>query len=123
VVRTNDKQGNKSLHSKRPGIPKAPKKNKQLTEVKILYANANGIGDKMNSIQSAAELYGAHIIAITETKQIPPKVPGFGKWIEKQRRNRAGGEIAIAVRQEIANIVTKVDDLGEGDQEIVWIEK
>ncbi len=38
---------------------KALEKDKQITELKILYANVNGTGDTINSIQSAAELYGA----------------------------------------------------------------
>ncbi len=49
-------------------------KNKQLTELKMLYAKANGLSDKTNSIQPAAELYGVRVIAMVETKQIPPNI-------------------------------------------------
>ncbi len=100
---------------------KALKKDKQITELKIMYANANGIGDKINSIRSAAEFYGAYIIAITETKQIPPKIQGYGKWIEKQRRIHTGGGVVIMVRKDTASIITRVGYLGEEDQEVIWV--
>ncbi len=73
---------------------KALKKDKQITELKIMYANANGIGDKINSIQSASELYGAHIIAITETKQIPTEDTRIWEMDRETKKNpcwRRGG--------------------------------
>ena len=53
----------------------------QITE--IVYTHVNGLGDKVNRVQSVDELYEVPILA-AETKQIPPKVGGYGKWIEKE---------------------------------------
>ena len=88
----------------------------------VLYANANGIRDKMVSIQSAAEEYDAHIVAITETKINPPKLQGYGKWKSKERKQRAGGGVAITARNDINNKVTKVTNLEDDEQEVVWVE-
>jgi len=117
----NNKQGNeKRVRFK---IPKTQKKKTELiTEIRLLYANANGIGDKMISLETAADTYEAHIIAITETKNLPPIAKGYSRWISKERKGRMGGGVAIAVRQDLSSKISKVEDLGEEDQEIVWIE-
>lgn len=71
---------------------KVRKKGKnKLTNLKLIFANANGIKDKISSVQAVAEEYGAHLVAIAETKQIPPKLEGYGKWKSKERTDRAGG--------------------------------
>ena len=87
----------------------------------ILYANANGITGKMDSLKIAAKLHNAHIITITETKTItePPKLDGY-KWIPKSRKGRLGGGVAMAVRQDIANNVKEVPDLEDQNQEVLW---
>ncbi len=90
--------------------------------ITILYANANGIGDKAISIQSAAQMTEAHIIAITETKQIPPKIEGYAKWYSKERKDRQGGGVAITVKEELTNITTRCTEFDEEPQEVVWVE-
>ncbi len=76
----------------------------------------------MASLETAAHIYDAHVIAISETKQLPPKAKGYGKWNSKERKNRAGGGVAIAVRQDLVGRTSRVESLDEEDQEIVWIE-
>ncbi len=44
----------------------------------------------MISLQLAAELYEAHIVAITKTTQIPPNLQGYASWINKERTDRGG---------------------------------
>ncbi len=92
------------------------------SQIKVLYVNANGIGDKMASLETAAHIYDAHIIAISDTKQLPPIAKGYGKWKSKERKNRAEGGVAIEVRQNLAGWTSHVEGLDEEDQEIVWIE-
>ncbi len=121
IIIENKKDQDQRENSSKIRRCKTLKKDKQITELKILHANINGIGDKINSIQSSAELYTVHIIAITETKQIPPKIQGYGKWIEKQKRNHTGGGVVILVMQDISSIITRVGDLGEEYQEIRWV--
>ena len=88
-----------------------------------MYANVNGIiRGKDGSIQSAAETYQADIITLTETKQILPRITGYSPWIHKQRTNKEGGGVAIAVKEEIASKTTKVENIEDHEQEIVWIE-
>ncbi len=104
---------------------KFPRKRKGKTfpsQIKVLYANANGIGDKEASLETAAHIYDAHIIAISETKQLTPKAKGYGKWNSKERKNRAGGGVAVAVRQDLVGQTSRVEGLDEEDHEIVWIE-
>ena len=64
----------------------------------ILYANANGITGKMDSLKTAAKLHNAHIITITETKTSgsPPQLDGY-TWISKSRTGRLGGGVAVAI--------------------------
>ena len=95
---------------------------KKVDKIKILYANANGIGDKIKSLQSAAQLYGAHVIAVTETKQIPPKMEGFGNWISKERKKRGGGGVAITARNDLYSKISEVTDIENGDLDVVWVE-
>ena len=71
-------------------VSKTVNKNR-ISEIRILHANANGVIHKTNSIQNAAELYGANVITINETKQKPQKVKGFGAWYSKERTEREGG--------------------------------
>ena len=50
-----------------------------------------------------------------------PKLEGY-KWISKNRTGKEGGGIAIAVRNDLTNNVTRVDDLEDQDQEVIWVE-
>ena len=117
-------QGNKS--SKKVRFKKKKKiklKGKNnIEKIKILYTNANGVADKMNSLQTAAQLYGAHIIAITETKQIPPKIDGYGNWKSKERKNKGGGGVAITARNDIYSKISEIVDLEDDDMDVVWVE-
>ena len=67
-------------------------------------------------------MYQADVISITETKQIPPKIPGYNNWIHKRRTGREGGGVAIAVKEELATKTSKIENMEDQDQEIVWIE-
>ena len=103
------------------GNKKRKGKNK-LKTLRILYANVNGIKDKMTSLQNAAETYGAHIVAVVETKQIPPRLEGYGIWNSKERKNKGGGGVAIAARNDVNSKIIKVDNLDEDEQDVVWVE-
>ena len=95
---------------------------KRNNKIRILYANVNGIGDKCESLLTAAQAYDAHLIAITETKQIPPKIEGYGKWISKERKNRGGGGVAITVKDEIYPKISKIEDIEDDEMDVVWVE-
>ncbi len=90
--------------------------------ITILYANANGIGDKAKSLESAASMINADILAITETKQIPPKIDGYVKWFSKERKDRQGGGVAITIREDLAQIASKCTEFDDEQEEIVWME-
>ncbi len=90
--------------------------------INLMYANANGIGDKAASVESVAVLEDADVIAITETKQIPPKIPGYMKWVSKERKNQQGGGVAITVKEDLSKAVNRVVDFDESEIEVVWIE-
>ena len=88
-----------------------------------MYANANGITGKIDSLKTAARTHNSHIITITETKiqGDMPKLEGY-EWISKNRTRKEGGSIAIAVRNDLTNNATRVDDLEDQDQEVIWVE-
>ena len=98
------------------------KSKNKLKSLRILYANINGIKDKINSLELAAQLYGAHIIAVVETKQIPPRLDGYGIWKSKERKNRGGGGVAITARNDICSKISIVQNLEDDDQDVVWVE-
>ena len=91
--------------------------------MKIMYANANGITGKIDSLKTAAKTHNSHILTITETKiqGDMPKLEGY-EWISKNRTGKEGGGIAIAVRNDLTNNVTRVDDLEDQNQEVIWVE-
>ena len=70
----------------------------------------------MPSIQSAAELYDAKIIAITETQSAPPKIYGYCKWFSKQRKKRPGGGVAITVRNYHKGRTTIMQNMEDTEQ-------
>ena len=88
-----------------------------------MYANANGITGKMQSLSEAAKTHNSHVITITETKTKgePPRLEGY-HWISKNRKEKQGGGVAIAIRTDMEKHVTRVDSLEDQDQEILWIE-
>lgn len=101
------------------------KKNKNVYKmIKFLYSNANGIKSKMSSLKSAVECNGSHIVAITETKIStgnPPKLDNF-TWNTKNRANKKGGGVAIAVRNDIVQYSSPVGNIEVYNQEIEWIQ-
>ena len=59
---------------------------------------------------------------MTETKQIPPRLKGFGKWRSKERTTKGGGGVAICFKQYLDSRVTKREDLEEEEQDVVWVD-
>ena len=57
--------------------------------IRILYANANGVKGKIKSLQSAVDEHKSQIVAITETKQPPPRLKGY----TFDRKNKQGGGV------------------------------
>ena len=109
----NNKQKSKT-HRKR-------KKKGKIEEIKILYANAQGLQGKMNSLESAAKTHNSHVITITETQIKPPRIPGYADWYHKPRTNRDGGGVAITVRDDLSHKTQPIDDLEDDNQEVKWI--
>ena len=99
-------------------IPSKGRKNKgnkkgKIDKLRIMYVNINGIKDKLLSLEANAEAYEAHIVAVTETKQLPPKLKGYGNWKSKERTGKGGGGVAIAARLDISSkIMTSTQGLG-----------
>ena len=103
---------------KKKARSKRGKGNKE-TNIKILYVNVNGVKSKVESLQSAAQTHNSHIVAITETKGLPPKLEGYTQWETKQTHRRGGG-VAITVREELANNFQILEDMEDENQEILW---
>ena len=97
------------------------KRNKTISEtkLKILYANVNGAKGKIASLQSAAQAHNSDIVAITETKGLPPKLEGYTQWECKQTKKQGGG-VAITVKEELANNFLTLEDMEDENQEIIW---
>ena len=87
-----------------------------------MYTNLDGIKGKTKSLEQTATSLNAHIVAVAETKQKPAKLLGYGSWISKERKHKGGGGVAICAKQEYCNKLTKNENLGEGDQEVLWTE-
>ena len=109
---------------KRPRI-KGKKRNAE-TELKIFYVNANGLGDKIQSLKSAVDLQDSDIVAVVETKQIPPRLEGYTKWFSLNRKKTGGGGgIAITVKEELGNMINQIEiapEETEKEMEVVWVE-
>ena len=117
----NHKKGQIQTNQQKTSTKKHPKKKDR--RMKIMYANANGITGKIDNLKTAAKTHNSHVIAITETKiqGDMPKLEGY-EWISKNRTGKEGGGIAIAVRNDLTNNATLVDDLEDQDQEVIWVE-
>ena len=64
-----------------------------------------------------------HIITLAETKlQSKPPILKNYSWLTKNRQNREGGGVAILIRNDIAPKTTKVTNIEDQNQEILWIE-
>lgn len=96
---------------------------KKKMTLNILYMNADGVNNKLESIEAAAQATDTHIIAVTETKlkSKPNKINGY-QWKFKPRKNRDGGGVAIAIREDIWKQTREVKLLEDQNQEILWIE-
>ena len=98
------------------------KNNKKQKKINLLYANADGITGKITSLISAARATDAHIIGLAETKvsKTHPVVEGY-EWVNKPRKNRRGGGVALLIREDIFHLIEVVENLEDHDQEIAWI--
>ena len=102
--------------------PKSKGRKNKVNKVRILYSNVDGIKEKINSIENEAETCEIDIIAIAETKAKPAKLKGFGKWKSKERTEKAGGGVGICARQNLTSKLTKMENIEDQDQDIVWVE-
>ena len=95
------------------------KKNKKIN---LLYANPDGITGKVTSLLAAARATKAHIIGLAETKigTTHPRVEGY-EWVNKPRKNKRGGGVALLIREDIYHLTEVVENLEDQDQEILWI--
>ena len=122
IKNENTKKNNKNEKNakKRKG---KKSKNKKQKNINLLYANPDGITGKITSLISAAQATNAHIIGLAETKvgKTHPIIQGY-EWINKPRKNRSGGGVALLIREDIYHLTKKVEDLEDYDQEIVWIQ-
>ena len=106
---------NKKGHKKR--------KNKKKTKnINLLYVNPDGITGKITSLISTAQATNAHIIGLAETKlgKTHPIVQGY-EWINKPRKGRTGGGVAMLIREDIYHLTEPVEDLEDQNQEILWV--
>ena len=89
----------------------------------MVHANVNGIGMKNRSLQNVADLFQANVVSLNETKQRPQKLKGFGAWYSKERKDREGGGVAIAVDEELQPKTTeKTDHIDDSTLEVQWVE-
>ena len=87
-----------------------------------MYSNANGIMSKLQSLEDNLQSEKPDIYCITETKLQgnPPNIQGYS-WETKNRSNKNGGGIAILINNQLVNQVTRIENLEEQNQEILWI--
>ena len=75
----------------------------------------------MKSLITNSNTQQSDIIMICETKGNPPKMDGY-KWHTKNRTSQKGGGVAIAVKTELHKYSSKLDDLEDNNQEVLWVE-
>ena len=112
---------NKQKNGKNRKNAKKRKNNKKHKYLNILYTNPDGITGKVTSLISAAQAANAQIIGLAETKlgKTYPSIPGY-EWINKPRKNRTGGGVALLIRQDIHHLTEVIEGLEDQDQEIIW---
>merc|ERR1711942_599023 len=49
-----------------------------------------------------------------------PVIPGY-EWINKPRKNKTGGGVALLIRQDIHHLTEVVEGLEDQDQEVIWV--
>ena len=97
------------------------KNNKKQKYLNLLYTNPDGITGKVTRLISAAQAANAQIIGLAEAKlgKTNPAIPGY-EWINKPRKNRTGGGVALLIRQDIHHLTEVIEGLEDQDQEIIW---
>ena len=107
-----EKKGGKEKQKKKP------RKNKK--HINLLYCNINGIRGKIKSLEEVMTTEETDIAMLTETKGQPPAIEGY-TWYSKERKKCKGGGVAIAVKNNMANI-TSILEINEWEEmEILWI--
>ena len=87
-----------------------------------MYVNLDGIKGKVESLEVTATALEADIILVTETKQLPPKLRGYGKWISKERTEKGGGGVAITAKDDIYGRIDEINDIEiPPTQDIIWV--
>ena len=120
---TAPKETIKNQQQKEKNRKREKKKKENHNQIRILYANVNGVRGKIISLQAAADSQNSHIVAITETKGTPPALEGYAPWYHRLRSEGDGGGVAITVRNDINQNTQLVDDLeNNNNQEIIWIQ-
>ena len=119
---TNNEHNQKNITKTNKKRNRNKNRKNKITEVTLMYANVNGIKEKVNSLEQNASACGAHMVLVTETKQIPPKLQEYDKWKSKERKEGAGGGVGICARKDIASKITRTENLEDDEQDIVWVE-
>ena len=128
-VKTKENNPRKKVRFKKPNRTskrnvnnkKRGKKKKFIKKLRIMYVNLDGINDKVQSLETTANTLEADIILVTETKQMPPKLRGYGKWISKERIGKGGGGVAITAKEDIYDRLSEIKDIEiPKSQDIVW---
>ena len=89
--------------------------------IKILYTNANGISNKIKSLQTALQNYKPDICSLTETKLTtnPPNIKGY-TWEFRNRTTKNGGGVAQLLADNITKYTNTTQNLDDHNQEIIW---
>ena len=91
------------------------------TEIRLLYANANGILTKVESLNIAINNFQPDICSITETKLTtsPPNITNYA-WEYKNRNNRNGGGVAQLIKNDLVKNTCRTQNIEDQNQEILW---
>ncbi len=119
--KTTQSKHNNTIHQKKTRTKNKNRK-PRIDKLKIIYSNANGVNSKIESIKNNLQTYECDIYCITETKlkSEPPPIEGY-KWETKNRSNRQGGGVAILIKSSLKNITTRLAQMEDQNQEIIWI--
>ncbi len=88
-----------------------------------MYTNPNGIIGKTTSLMNNLQEYQCNICCLAETKlqHKPPNIEGY-YWEFKNRNNKGGGGVAILISNTMKTQTSRVTEIEDQDQEIIWIE-
>ena len=59
---------------------------RKMKALRILYANVNGIKDQIDCLETIAQANDIHLVAITETKQIPRKMKVYSQELTMESK-------------------------------------